>query len=72
MTIFIFMKYLNTKENGAYNLSLRYLPANTYFSGKARVADRDIVLIKKVKNIKFEYYGLNQRTGALSWYKKLV
>ena len=57
------------KENGAYNLSLRYLPANTYFSGKARVADRDIVLIKKVKNIKFEYYGLNQRTGALSWYK---
>jgi prepilin-type N-terminal cleavage/methylation domain-containing protein len=56
------------KENGAYNLSLRYLPANTYFSGKARVADRDVVLIKNVKNIKFEYYGLNQRTGALGWF----
>lgn len=57
------------KENGAYNLSLRYLPANTYFSGKARAAERDVKLIKRVKNIKFEYYGLNQRTGELSWYK---
>jgi len=57
------------KENGAYNLSLRYLPANTYFSGKARAAERDVKLIKGVKNIKFEYYGLNQRTGELRWYK---
>lgn len=57
------------KKNGAYNLSLRYLPANTYFSGKARVADRDVVLIKNAKNIKFEYYGLSRRTGALSWHK---
>ncbi len=56
------------KENGAYNLSVRYLPANSYFSGKARAADRDVKLIKNVKNIKFQYYGLNQRTGALSWY----
>ncbi|QMU60534.1 MAG: prepilin-type N-terminal cleavage/methylation domain-containing protein [Gammaproteobacteria bacterium] len=56
------------KKNGAYNLSVRYLPANTYFSGKARAAERDVKLIKNVKNIKFEYYGLNQRTGALSWY----
>ena len=56
------------KENGLYNLSVRYLPANTYFSGKARAADRDVKLIKNVKNIKFEYYGLNQRTGELSWY----
>jgi len=56
------------KENGAYNLSVRYLPANTYFSGQARAANRDVKLIKNVKNIKFEYYGLNQRTGALSWY----
>ena len=57
------------KENGAYNLSLRYLPANTYFSGKARTAERDVKLIKGVKNIKFEYYGLNQRTGELNWFK---
>ena len=56
------------KEKGGYSLGVRYLPANTYFSGKARAADRDVKLITKVKNIKFEYYGLNQRTGALSWY----
>ena len=56
------------KENDAYSLSLRYLPANTYFSGKARAADRNVKLIKNVKNIKFEYYGLNHRTGAVSWY----
>jgi general secretion pathway protein J len=56
------------KENGAYNLELRYLPANSYFSGKARSADRTVKLIKNVKNIKFEYYGLNQTTGLLSWY----
>jgi len=56
------------KKNGAYNLSVRYLPANTYFSGKARAADRDVKLIENVKDIKFEYFGLNQRTGALSWY----
>lgn len=57
------------KENGAYNLSLRYIPANTYFSGKARAAEKDVKLIKGVKNIKFEYYGLNLRTGELRWYK---
>ncbi|MEJ2115552.1 MAG: prepilin-type N-terminal cleavage/methylation domain-containing protein [Gammaproteobacteria bacterium] len=56
------------KENGAYNLSLRYLPANTYFSGKTRAADRDVKLIKNAKNIKFGYYGLNQRTDAMGWY----
>ena len=56
------------KENGTYNLSVRYLPANTYFSGKARAAERDVKLIKNVKNIKFEYFGLNLRTGALSWH----
>lgn len=56
------------KENGAYNLSLRYIPANTYFSGKARAADRDVKLIKNVKDIKFQYFGASQRTGVLSWY----
>lgn len=56
------------KENNTYNLGLRYLPANSYFSGKARVADRDVMLIKGVKGIKFEYYGLNQRTGVFAWY----
>lgn len=55
------------KENGAYSLGVRYLPANTYFSGKARAADRDVTLIDSVKNIKLEYYGRNQRTGALGW-----
>ena len=57
------------KENGAYNLSVRYLPANSYFSGKARASERDVKLIKNAKNIKFEYFGLSQRTGVLSWYK---
>lgn len=56
------------KEKGVYSLGVRYLPANTYFSGKARAADRDVMLIGNVKNIKFEYYGLNQRTSAFSWY----
>ncbi len=56
------------KENGASYLGLRYLPANTYFSGKARAAERDVKLIQNVKSIKFEYYGLNQRTGASAWY----
>lgn len=56
------------KENGSYNLSIRYLPANSYFSGKARFANRSVKLIKNVKDIKFEYFGLSQRTGALSWY----
>lgn len=56
------------KENGVYSLNVRYLPANTYFSGKARAADRDVKLVEHVKDIKFEYYGLNQRTGAQSWY----
>ena len=60
------------KENGTYNLSLRYLPANTYFSGKARVADRDVKLIKNVKAIEFQYFGLSQRTGALRWYDNWV
>ncbi len=56
------------KENGAYNLSIRYLPANTYFAGNANVANRDVKLIKNVKDIKFEYFGLSQSTGALNWY----
>ena len=58
------------KEREGYSLSVRYLPANTYFSGKARAADRNVTLISKVKNIKFEYYGFNQRTGALSWHER--
>lgn len=58
------------KEKGAYNLSIRYLPANSYFSGKARVADRDVKLIKNVKKITFQYYGLSQKIGAYSWYSK--
>ncbi|MEM7400722.1 MAG: prepilin-type N-terminal cleavage/methylation domain-containing protein [Pseudomonadota bacterium] len=56
------------KENGAYNLSIRYLPANTYFAGNANTANRDVKLIKNVKDIKFEYFGLSQSTGALNWY----
>ena len=44
------------------------MPANSYFSGKARFANRSVKLIKNVKDIKFEYFGLSQRTGALSWY----
>ena len=56
------------KENGVYNLSIRYLPANSYFSGKARASERDIKLIKNARDIKFEYFGLSQRTGVLSWY----
>ena len=56
------------KENGAYNLSIRYLPANTYFAGNANFANRDVKLIKNVKNIKFEYFGLSQLTGSLNWY----
>jgi len=58
------------KSKGAYNLGIRYLPANTYFSGNAEFANRDVILIKNVKDIKFEYFGLNQLTGALSWYDK--
>lgn len=57
------------KEKDGYSLGVRYVPANSYFSGKARAADRDVTLISEVKNIKFEYYGFNQRTGALSWYE---
>jgi len=60
------------KENGSYNLSLRYLPANTYFSGKARTADRDVKLIKNVKAIEFQYFGLSRRTGALRWHNNWV
>ena len=56
------------KENGAYNLSIRYLPANTYFAGNANFASRDVKLIKNVKNIRFEYFGLSQSTGSLNWY----
>ena len=56
------------KENGAYNLSIRYLPANTYFAGNSNFASRDVKLIKNVKNIKFEYFGLSQSTGSLNWY----
>jgi general secretion pathway protein J len=56
------------KEKGAYHLSVRYLPANTYFSGKARAADRDVKIIRNVKDIQFQYYGLSQRTGAFAWY----
>lgn len=58
------------KENGVFNLSLRYLPANSYFSGKARYSDRDVKLIKGVKNITFQYFGLSQKTGAFSWYSR--
>ncbi len=58
------------KQNGSYNLGVRYLPANPYFSGKARAAERDVKLINNVKSIKFQYFGLNQRTGALSWYNE--
>ena len=57
------------KKNNTYNLSLRYLPANTYFSGNVKIASRDVKLFKNAKNIKFEYFGLNQRTGAFAWYK---
>ncbi len=57
------------KQNGALNLSVRYLPANSYFSGKARFSGRDVKLIKNVKNIKFEYFGVNKKTGVLNWYK---
>jgi general secretion pathway protein J len=56
------------KENGRNHLSVRYLPANSYFSGKARTADRDVKIIRNVKDIQFQYYGLNQRTGAFGWY----
>ncbi len=60
------------KKNGTYNLGIRYLPANTYFSGNAKFSNRDVMLIKNVRDIKFEYYGFNQLRGTLSWYDRWI
>ncbi len=57
------------KQNGILSLKVRYLPANSYFSGKVRFSEREVRLIKNVKSIRFEYFGLDQRTGVLNWYE---
>ena len=67
--LYIYELYRN-KSGDEYSLSLRYLPANTYFTGTASTTDRHVKLLRGVKNLKFRYYGLNKRTGELAWYDK--
>jgi len=56
------------KSGDTYNLSLRYLPANSYFSGTAKTTDKHVELVRDIKNLKFNYYGLNRLTGELAWF----
>ena len=51
-----------------YNLSLKYLPANTYFSGSVNSTDKTVKLLRNLKQLEFKYYGTNPRTGELVWH----
>ena len=60
------------KEGDRYSLSLRYLPANTYFSGIASTTDKNTKLLTDVRGLKFQYYGFNKQTGELAWHDSWI
>lgn len=60
------------KNGDSYDLGLRYLPANSYFSGIKNNADRNVKLMRKVKNIKFKYYGVSKRTRERAWFNSWI
>lgn len=56
------------KSGDTYNLSLRYLPASSHFSGTVKTTDKHVELVRDVKNLKFNYYGPTGLTGGLVWH----
>ncbi len=56
------------KRGNSFNLSLKYLPASTYFSGAASTTNKNVELLRDVQNLTFQYYGINRKTGKLAWY----
>ena len=56
------------KNGNRYSLNVRYFPANTYFSGTKASTNRHTKLLRNAKSLRFQYYGLNKRTGELAWY----
>ena len=55
-------------SDGRYNLILRYVPANSYFYGTVRSAEKNVILYKNLNNIDFQYFGYNKFTGEQAWY----
>lgn len=66
--LYIYELFKQKIGEGRYNLGLRYIPANSYFYGTVRAADKEIILFKNFKRIKFQYYGFNSLTGEQAWY----